>query len=111
MVQHQAKTLNYPISICCDNQAAIKISISEELPFKKSKFIDLKFHVVRDRIQNNQIELTYVSSRKNTANYLTNVLPKEIFESHTDGISLESFKYLEQVSLEDEVEDELNDGE
>ena len=34
--------LDYPISICCDNQAAIKISISEELPFKMLNWNDLQ---------------------------------------------------------------------
>ena len=87
-----------PLNILCDNKTAIKISTGEELPFKRSKFVDVKYHIIHDRVRDNQITSGYVHSKENFADQFTKVLPRDSFKYQANNIGLESFHHLDSHS-------------
>ncbi|KAJ0394639.1 hypothetical protein ATCC90586_009159 [Pythium insidiosum] len=62
-----------PTVIKIDNKAAI--SMAEHSGYQsRAKHIDLRYHFVRDAVKNNDIELEYVPTASQLADYMTKVL-------------------------------------
>jgi hypothetical protein len=62
-----------PTVIHCDNQSGIKLS--ENLVFHdRSKHIEMRYHYVRDMVQNNIPNIQYVPTTEQTADILTKPL-------------------------------------
>lgn len=61
--------LNVPVR--SDNQAAINGAVSEKLLFTRSKYIDLRVHIVRELVKKTLGEVLHVPEEKNDANLLT----------------------------------------
>jgi hypothetical protein len=57
--------------LCCDNQAAITIATGGELGYKRSKYMEIKLHWVRDHFKEGHYEINYVSTEDNLADLLT----------------------------------------
>ena len=49
----------------------------------KSKLIDIKFLVVRERVQSGQMSIEHVSTNSIVADPLTKGLPPKVFHDHT----------------------------
>ena len=62
-----------------DNQGAIKLAYNPVF-HQRSKHIDIRYHFIRDEIQNG-IDLVYVPSEKNVADIFTKPLSKFKFDS------------------------------
>ena len=67
-----------PMLIHEDNQAAISIS-KEFVCSKRTKHIDIKFHYVRDQVNDNKIVIDYCSSSEMVADILTKGLTYDKF--------------------------------
>ena len=64
-----------------DNQAVIKISSSESTTFKgRSKFINRKYFSVHEYVSSGEIELVYVGTDTNVADFLTKALTGDKFK-------------------------------
>ena len=63
-------------------------SISE----KRTKHIDIKFHHVRQEIEEKRISLYYVESKDNVADILTKNLRKNLFDKHFNSLGLTPIK-------------------
>ena len=59
-----------------DNESAIKL-INYPTLNRGSKHIEIKFHFVRDKVESEEIVVSYVPSVEQLADMLTKVLPKE----------------------------------
>lgn len=66
------------ITINIDNQSAIKFIKNPEL-HRRSKHIDVRYHFIRDKYANNDININYIPSKEQLADILTKVLSKELF--------------------------------
>ena len=64
-----------------DNQGAIFLSNNPAF-HKRSKHIDVRFHYIREQVDNKSIKLEYVNTADNTADILTKQLPVGPFKSH-----------------------------
>lgn len=75
------------IAIHVDNQSAIKLALSEGYR-PRTKHIDVKHHFLREHILSSAVEIKYVSTTENTADFLTKAVPlaKFIYCSNTAGI-------------------------
>jgi hypothetical protein len=61
--------------IWCDNDAAIKIATGGDMSFKRSRFMNVKYHYVRLAYLKGEIKIEYVKSALNIADMFTKRLP------------------------------------
>lgn len=66
-----------PITVRVDNQAAIFIA-SNQTTSERSKHIDIRYHFVRDYIEQKVVKLEYVSSKDNVADLFTKNISKKV---------------------------------
>lgn len=62
--------LSMPINLKCDNQSAIKLAESDGYR-QRSKHIDIRFHYIREKIENNMFKVEYLNTEKMVADSLT----------------------------------------
>lgn len=67
------------ITLCVDNQSAIKIMKNPEL-HRRTKHIDVKYHFIRSKVQDGMIEIKYVPTADQLADIFTKGLTKEKFQ-------------------------------
>ena len=64
-----------PTSVYCDNQATI--SLTRDFQFHaKSKHIDIHVHLIRDKVSDGTVLVSYVPSEENVADIFTKGLPR-----------------------------------
>jgi hypothetical protein len=63
-----------PTPLYCDNQSAIALA-KNGLMNARMKHIDLRYHYIRDAIENGTISLSYVHTNEQVADALTKALP------------------------------------
>ena len=76
-----------PVTIYGDNKAAIKIAEKEQIS-NKTKHISIKYHYVRDMINNNQIKMEYVNTDEMLADTMTKPLAKDKFIQFRSAIGM-----------------------
>ncbi|KAG5864328.1 hypothetical protein JTB14_036882 [Gonioctena quinquepunctata] len=65
-----------PTKLFMDNQSAIRLVKNTEY-HKRTKHIDVKYHYIRERAEDNTLIVCYVASEDQLADILTKALPKE----------------------------------
>lgn len=63
------------ITVFCDNESAIKLAKSDAF-CPRTKQIDIRFHHLRQKIENGSINIQYISTDKNAADMLTKEVTK-----------------------------------
>ena len=69
--------LGYPqpaTLILCDNAVAVKLA-NDNLVEKKSKTFDMRFHWIKDRVQQGQFEVAWRKGSQNLSDIFTKLLP------------------------------------
>ena len=67
------------VILYCDNTSAINIS-KNLVMHAKTKHIAIKYHYVRELVEDKQMKMEYVSSKEQIIDIFTKVLPKNNFE-------------------------------
>ena len=67
-----------PIVMFCDNTSAINIS-KNPVMHSKIKYIAIKYHFVKELVQDKEIILEYVHTKEQIADIFTKPLPKDTF--------------------------------
>ena len=67
-----------PVVMFCDNTSAINIS-KNPVMHSKTKHIDIKYHFVRELVEDKEIILEYVHTKEQIADIFTKPLPKDAF--------------------------------
>jgi len=70
----ELSVLEGPTTIWCDNQAAVKLSNSEDHK-KRTKHVNVRFHFLREAVKDGTVELKHVSGQENPADMFTKPLP------------------------------------
>jgi hypothetical protein len=76
-----------PTTLHMDNQAAIQ-SITNPVFHKKTKHVDLKYHLVREFYHQNLIAPLYISTKDQVADILTKPLSPAIFNKHRIALNM-----------------------
>jgi hypothetical protein len=63
-----------PTPLYCDNEVAIGLA-TNTINLKMSKSLDMRFHWLRDRVQQGHFRPIFVPGLKNAADFLTKALP------------------------------------
>ena len=67
----------HKIPIMCDNTSAISI-IANPVNHSRTKHIDVRFHFIREHATNGTIELIFVATEKQLADFLLNLWMKQL---------------------------------
>jgi hypothetical protein len=79
--------LDLPTVMRIDNQSAIQLA-SNPSTHARSKHIDIKHHILRERVDKGILELEYIESKKNRADILTKALSGPLHLNHLNGLRL-----------------------
>ena len=84
-----------PLKLFCDNQSAVLFS-NNNRSSSKSKHIDIKFLIVKERVQSGQMSIEHIGTNSMIADPLTKGLMPKVFKEHTArmGVAL-----LDDVSV------------
>ena len=78
-----------PLKLFCDNKSTVLYSNNNRSSMK-SKFIDIKFLVVKERIQSGLISIEHIRTNSMIADPLTKGLPPKVFHEHTGHMGVVS---------------------
>jgi len=80
-------SISKPLTMYCDNQAAVLFSDNNK-PTDGSKYLDLKYYVVKDRTQDQTIKVEHISTKLMLVDPLTKGLPHNLFKQHALSMGL-----------------------
>ena len=76
------EVIKRPLKLYCDNKSAVLYS-NNNRSSSRSKHIDIKFLVVKERVQSGQISIEHIGTNSMIADPLTKGLPPRVFHEHT----------------------------
>jgi Reverse transcriptase (RNA-dependent DNA polymerase) len=76
-----------PLTLLCDNEAAVFFSKNNKSS-GASKWIDIKYLVVRDKVKDGTIVIQHINTRAMLADSLTKALPPTLYKEHVAGMGL-----------------------
>ena len=79
---HIVDDIERPLKSFCDNKSAVLYS-NNNRSSSKSKHIDIKFLVVKERVQSGQLSIEHIGTNSMVADPLTKGLPPKMFHEHT----------------------------
>ena len=85
MLEFLELKIEYPIIIRVDNIGAIYLAKNQVLS-NRTKHIGVRYHFVREYIEEGIIKIIFVRSKDNDADIFTKNLPKELFNKHRDSV-------------------------
>ena len=80
-------SIEKPLKMYYDNEPA-EFYAHNNKSSGAAKYIDIKFYVIKEQIQDQTISLEYMSTKKMLADSLTKVLPPNVFKEHLAGMGL-----------------------
>jgi hypothetical protein len=80
-------SISRPLTLYCDNKSAVFFS-SNNKSSDVAKHIDIKYFVVKDRVQDQTVEIERISTKQMLADPLTKGLPSNIFRDLVAGTGL-----------------------
>ncbi|RVW85181.1 Retrovirus-related Pol polyprotein from transposon TNT 1-94 [Vitis vinifera] len=83
-----------PLKIFCVNKSAVLYS-NNNRSSTKSKYIDIKFLVVKEKVQSGQISIEHIGTNSMIADPLTKGLPPKVFHEHTAHMGVVSFEDIQ----------------
>ncbi|GKC33134.1 hypothetical protein Tco_1040428, partial [Tanacetum coccineum] len=89
------------IPMCCDNKSAIALCCNN-VQHSRSKHIDIRFHFIKEQVENGVVELYFVNTEYQLADIFTKALCRERIEFLINKLGMQSFtpKTLKQLADE-----------
>jgi len=83
-----------PLKLYCNNKSVVLYS-NNNRSSTKSKHIDIKFLVVKERVQSEQISIEHLGTNSMIADPLTKGLPPKVFHEHVAHMGVLQFEKFE----------------
>jgi hypothetical protein len=80
-------TQGQPTIICRDNEGAIAMAKNSQF-HQRSKHVNIKWHLIKDKIKYNQVQIESCCDYEQTADVLTKPLPRAKHFQHTREMGL-----------------------
>ncbi|GJZ44695.1 retrovirus-related pol polyprotein from transposon TNT 1-94 [Tanacetum coccineum] len=91
------------IPMYCDNKSAIALCCNN-VQHSQSKHIDIKYHFIKEQVENGVVELYFVRTKYQLAHIFTKALFRERIEFLIDKLGMRSFTLETLKELEDKAE-------
>ena len=78
------------LKLYCDNQSVVMFA-NNNRSLTKSKHIDIKYLVFKERVQNGQLSIEHIGTNSMVADPLTKGVPVSIFREHISYMGLTSY--------------------
>ncbi|GJV48540.1 hypothetical protein Tco_1438752 [Tanacetum coccineum] len=88
----------------CDNKSAIALCCNN-VQHSRSKHIDIRFHFIKEHVENGVIELYFVNTEYQLADILTKALGREKIKFLINKLGMRSFTPETLKKLADEVDE------
>ncbi|GJZ62131.1 hypothetical protein Tco_0618268 [Tanacetum coccineum] len=92
------------ILMYCDNKSAIALSCNN-VQHSRSKHMDIRFHFIKEQVENGVIELYFVNMEYQLADIFTKALARERIEFLINKLGMQSFTPQTLKQLPDEVDE------
>nr|GEV83884.1 hypothetical protein [Tanacetum cinerariifolium] len=92
------------IPIYCDNKSAIALCCNN-VQHSRSKHIDIRYHFIKEQVENGVIELYFVNTEYQLADLFTKALGRDIIEFLINKMGMRSFTPETLKQLMDEVDE------
>ncbi|GJZ23724.1 retrovirus-related pol polyprotein from transposon TNT 1-94 [Tanacetum coccineum] len=92
------------IPMYCDNKSAIALCCNN-VQHSRSKHIDIRFHFIKEHVENGVIELYFVNTEYQLADIFTKALGRERIEFLSNKLGMRSFTPDTLKQLADEVDE------
>ncbi|GJR15426.1 retrovirus-related pol polyprotein from transposon TNT 1-94 [Tanacetum coccineum] len=92
------------IPLYCDNKSAIALSCNN-VQHSRSKHIDIRFHFIKEHVENGVIKLYFFNTEYQLANIFTKALARERIEFLINKLGMRSFTPETLKQLADEVDE------
>jgi len=79
--------IHMPLKLYCDNEPIVCYAHNNKSS-GAAKHIEIKFYVVKDKVQDHSISLKHISTKKMLADPLTKGLSPNVFREHLAGMGL-----------------------
>ena len=76
-----------PLTISCDNQGAIALAKDNKF-HARTKHIDLRYHFIREAVEDGKIQVKYVPTDENVSDIFTKPLPRPKFSRFVEMLGL-----------------------
>jgi hypothetical protein len=80
-------SIEKPLMIYCDNKPAVQYSYNNKKS-DASNHINIKYYVVKEKIQDHTISLEHISTKQMLADQFTKGLQPNVFKEHVAGMGL-----------------------
>jgi hypothetical protein len=80
-------SIERPLKLYCDNELAVLYAYNNKKT-KAARHINIRFFVVKEKIQDQTISLEYISTKKMIVDPLTKGLPPSVFREHLADMGL-----------------------
>lgn len=74
-------------TLCIDNRSAIKL-VQNPIFHKRTKHIKVAYHFIRERYEDNEIDVKYVSTKEQLADIFTKALPNANFQNIRSSLNI-----------------------
>nr|GFA93214.1 retrotransposon protein, putative, unclassified [Tanacetum cinerariifolium] len=91
------------ISMYCDNKSAISLCCNK-VQHSRSKHIDIRFHFIKEQVENKVVEFYFVNTKYQLADIFTKALGRERIEFLINKLGMQSFTPETLAQLADEAE-------
>ena len=81
-------TESYVPTIYGDNQGSIALA-TNPIHHNRSKHIDVKYHYVRNEVENGRVKLKYIPMAEMMADILTKALPRVLHQCHMKAMGMD----------------------
>jgi hypothetical protein len=78
-------SIERPLRIYCDNVSAVFFSYKNKSS-GTAKYIDIKCYIIKEKIQDQTIEVEHVRTQQMLADPLTKGLPPNVFRQHSTNM-------------------------
>uniref|UniRef100_A0A6N2L3B4 Fe2OG dioxygenase domain-containing protein n=1 Tax=Salix viminalis TaxID=40686 RepID=A0A6N2L3B4_SALVM len=96
---HIVDDIERPLKLFCDNKSTVLYS-NNNRSSSKSKHIDIKFLVVKKRVQSGQLSIEHIGINSMVADPLTKGLPPKMFHEHTARMGVLAIDKKTKVKVE-----------